>query len=82
MEQNCLLWGIRIVVPNGLQQKVIQEIHRNHPGIVRMKAIAQSYMWWPGIDADIETCVKLCAACQSVRNSPSVAPLHSWLYGL
>ena len=65
IEQNCLLWGIRVVLPVSLQEKVMQEIHQNHPGMVRMKAIARSHVWWPGIDASIERCVKSCTACQT-----------------
>ena len=80
VEQNCLLWGARVVVPSRLRSKVMQEIHQNHPGVVRMKALARSYVWWPGIDATIESHVKSCTACQTVRNSTSVAPLHPWLW--
>ena len=80
VEQNGLLWEICVIVPNKLQPRVIQEIHQNHSSIVRMNAIARSYAWWRGIDANIEHCVKSCAACQVVRSSPNVAPLHPWLW--
>ena len=43
-----------------------------------MKALARSMVWWPGIDADLETKVKQCAACQANRKSPPEAPLHPW----
>ena len=43
-----------------------------------MKALARSMVWWPGIDADLETEVKQCAACQANRKSPPEAPLHPW----
>ena len=45
-----------------------------------MKSKARSYVWWPGIDKQIEVVVCFCAACQKVRNNPPVAPLHSWLW--
>ena len=45
-----------------------------------MKAIARSYHWWEGVDKDIESVVKSCQACQSVKNAPPNAPLHPWLW--
>ena len=66
IETGCLLWGIRVVIPKKLQQRVLEELHKDHPGIVRMKAIARSYHWWEGVDKDIES-VKSCQACQSVK---------------
>ena len=74
----CLLWGNRVVVPHKLRAKVIQEVHANHPGMSRMKAVARSYVWWPGMDSDVENCVKSCSACQQVQNLPAKAPLHPW----
>jgi len=59
-------------------KKVLELLHEVHPGMERMKQLACSYVWWPGIDAAIEEKVKSCFACQSTRNSPQVAPLHPW----
>lgn len=46
--------------------------------MVRMKAVARSYAYWPGIDKEIESHVKACGACQNVVKSPDVSELHSW----
>ena len=80
IEQDCLLWGIRVVIPQKWQETVLGELHRDHPGIVRMKEVARSYAWWEGIDKDIETLVKSCKSCQTVKNSPPMSPLHPWLW--
>ena len=80
VEGNCLLWGARVVVPTKLQQRILADLHRDHGGVVRMKAVARSYMWWPGMDSDLEKLAKSCAACQSVKSAPSAAPLHPWLW--
>ena len=45
-----------------------------------MKSVAQSYVWWPGIDRDLESLAKSCPKCQSMRSTPAVAPLHPWLW--
>ena len=49
-----------------------------HPGITRMKMIARSIVWWPGIDNDIDKTVKNCPQCQQNQKAPSRAPLHQW----
>ena len=43
-----------------------------------MKSLAQSYVWWPGMDAEIGNCEKSCHACQESLNSPAKAPVHPW----
>ena len=59
---------------------ILQELHQGHPGIVRMKSIAHSHVWWPKLDHDIESLSKSCEACQSVRSAPLVAPCHPWVW--
>lgn len=39
-------------------------MHDMHPGIVRMKALAQSYAWWSGMDMEVEAVVHSCVICQ------------------
>ena len=40
-----------------------------------MKPLARMYVWWPGIDSDIEKTVRHCQACQTVQSLPPHAPL-------
>ena len=46
-------WGNRVIIPFHLRNKILRELHENHPGIVRMKALAR-YVWWAGMDIEIE----------------------------
>ena len=74
----CLLWGSRVIVlPQG-RQVILDELHETHPGINKMKALAHSYLWWPGMDNQIVNMVKSCSVCQESRPTPAVAPLHPW----
>ena len=43
-----------------------------------MKALARSYVWWPGIDKDIEKLVASCEICQINQAMPQKAPVHNW----
>ena len=58
-EGDCLLWGSRVVVPTKLRDKVLKELHQGHPGIVKMKQVARSCVWWPGIDKQLEGVAKI-----------------------
>ena len=78
VQDGCLLWGNRVVVPPKERARVVEELHETHPGICRMKALARSYVWWPKMDADLEQKVHRCSPCQENRKSPPEAPLHPW----
>ena len=78
IEDDCLLWGTRVVVPQQLRANLLEELHRDHSGMSCMKTVARSYLWWPGLDAEIEKLVQGCQSCQAVKNSPSAAALHPW----
>jgi len=72
VQDGCVLWGSRAVVPPPGRNALIQQLHHGHIGITPMKALARSYFWWPKLDADIEAVVKRCVACQEHRNSSSI----------
>ena len=74
----CILWGTRVVIPPKLQPTVLRELHSTHCGMVRMKELARSYVWWPNLNHDIEASVSSCISCQQHRHQPAKAPLHPW----
>ena len=69
IEQDCLLWGIRVVIPTRYQKDMLEELHVAHPGIVRMKELARSYFWWPNVDLEIKQTVRNCSSCQQVKRN-------------
>ena len=78
VEQDCVLWGLRVVIPRALQDRILEDLHADHPGVCRMKSLARSYLWWPSLDKAIESVVQNCTACQLTRKQPATAPLIPW----
>ncbi|KRY35447.1 Uncharacterized protein T01_5966 [Trichinella spiralis] len=78
IHNGCLLWGSRVIIPLQARHKIFKELHIGHPGIVRMKALSRSYVWWPKLDSEIENLVRTCELCQQSRASPPHAPVHKW----
>lgn len=76
----CLLFKHRVVVPPVLRQPVLDDLHVSHIGIVKMKALARSFVYWPGIDADIENTVKSCSECARQAHAPPKFSDHHWQY--
>ncbi|XP_030608895.1 uncharacterized protein K02A2.6-like [Archocentrus centrarchus] len=80
VQHGCLMWGLRVIVPPKLRPRVLTELHSANPGVVRMKSLARSYVWWPSIDSQIEHQAKSCHSCQRVQKDPGLAPLHPWMW--
>ena len=64
-EDGRVLWGARVVV-------------ETHPKASRMKALARSYVWWPGIDQDIVKGAKCCDKCQFNQSVQAETSLQYW----
>ena len=45
------------------EQNVLQELYSAHPGMTKMKSLAQMYVWWPCLDTDIDKTVRSCNEC-------------------
>ena len=78
IQGGCLLWGSRVVIPPQGRKEVLSILHETHPGVFRMKSLARGYVWWPGMDKEIEERTRKCLTCQLQQKAPQIVPLHPW----
>lgn len=78
VESGCVLWGYRTIIPLKFRKQVLLDLHKSHLGIVKTKSLARSYIWWPGLDKDIEETIKCCTPCQLAQVNPEKANLIPW----
>lgn len=80
IEQNCIMWEYRVIIPEKLKEMVIKELHATHSGVVKMKSVARSFFWWPRIDNDIENAIvtRACHDCVELRDNPPKVELNPW----
>lgn len=76
--QGCLMFNDRIVIPPKFRNSILKELHRGHPGKERMKSLARSHVYWPGIDVDIVNYVRNCHQCAVTSTAPVKHTLQSW----
>ena len=77
-DQGMLLWGLRVVILPKSREQLIQELHDDHTGIGLMKSTAPSYIWYSGIDQDIESVAADCERCAAFRKNPPAEPFVPW----
>ena len=80
IEEDCLLRGVRVIVPERYREEILDELHRSHPGMVRMKALARLHVWWPNLDTDIEKRVAACESCRKQLPNCPKAQANPWLW--
>ena len=78
LEDGCVLWGGRVVIPLKQKGHLLDKLHECPPGMCRMKALARSFVWWPGIDQDIADRVRLCEDPVNAQSTPKSVPLLFW----
>ena len=63
-------------MPEKNRAQILRDLHFGHFVIVKMKALARSFAWWPGIDANIKNMVKSCSICATSKNKPQKENSH------
>ena len=57
---------------------MLKELHQNRPGVLQMKLLRRTHIWFPNIDHKIESIVKLCQNCKKISNEPNKSQPHPW----
>ena len=73
--QGCILRGLIVEIPTKYRLQLLNDLHEEYQGIIRMEGLARSYLWYLGIDSDIENFVGSCKICLSCRKTPPTGPL-------
>eukprot|EP00794_Sanderia_malayensis_P015539 gene15539-17124_t len=70
-QDGVLMYNDRVVVPQTLRHKVLQDLHSAYQGVSTMELRPRTIVYWPGMTKDIQEARNTCADCN--RNSPSQA---------
>lgn len=68
--------GNQIVIPDSLQNRVLDICHEGHLGIVKCKKLLRSKVWFHGIDRKMEDKIARCIPCQAAVKRDERNPLQ------
>ena len=63
-DNNILLWGMNVVIPESLRDQAVLLVHEDHQRIVKTKEFIRSKVWFPKMNDKVETAVCQCFAYQ------------------
>ena len=53
-----ILKGRHIIIPTNLRHQILEQLHTNHMGIEKTTLPAHESVYWPSINADIDSFIK------------------------
>ena len=69
VEDGVILKGDRFVIPEKMQEEILNRLHASHQGIEKTRLRARSSVYWRGIDKDIEKLIQGCSVCLEFSRS-------------
>ena len=72
---DIILRSNRIFIPKSLTEKIMQIVHRSCLGIVKLKNILRSKVYWYNMDKDIENLIANCSSCQKLSKTQKPTPV-------
>ncbi|GBL91842.1 Uncharacterized protein K02A2.6 [Araneus ventricosus] len=80
IEDGCILYGQRVCIPKKYQKNVLDELHTGHLDMVKMKALARSFVYWKDVDIDIEEAARNCVDCARHKTDSAKSKVQHWEY--
>ena len=71
VEDGLILKGQRLLIPEPLQEDILEQLHYGHQGVEKTRLRARDSVFWPGINKDIEQKTKRCPVCQENKSAQS-----------
>ncbi len=76
-ERGLILRDVRILIPDCLQNSLIDLAHQGHQGISKTISLLRTKVWFPNLNSKTTERLKSCLACQtSVNSGTHIAPLQ------
>ena len=69
-----------MIIPQSLNECILDELHKEHMGLSRVKALAWSHVWWSEISKDLDMMVSL-ASPEASSSHSTYASLGDWPKG-
>ena len=60
IEGDLVMKGERVIIPNSCRESIMADLHKSHDGINKSLNLARTYIYWPGMEADVTDYVKRC----------------------
>ena len=67
IENDVIVRAHRIIIPQGMRKRMMEEIHYSHSGITACLNRAREIIFWPGMTSDIKIYIKNCITCNTYQ---------------
>ena len=68
-DEGLILRDVRLIIPEVLKDQIINIAHEGHLGLIKMKRLLRSKVWFPMIHTLVENKIQNCMACQAIDKS-------------
>lgn len=78
IDHGILYFDDRVVIPKAMKNRILELLHVNHQGMVKMKMNARRMVWWRNMDKDITELVNTCTVCQARQTVQREVVTTTW----